>query len=794
MGQKLERLSEKDEDSLDNSDCSEQTGDTQQTEVAEQDEGKQQDDGSFVTPRGMGEISGISGSSLATGKAWEHTVTSPWTDPQSGQPIRPLGQKEHPLNTRTEWVGGVSRNTEKSKTVPRAKETRQTFGKKQGSENKAVACAGTTAMEKSATCNPTTEEDFVVLEKDETWTSPERENDIVLRHRINTEKPESLNKRGSKEDTPDICNDDNFVHPSKNTPREKGNEKKSRGNSDTLLMGADTHARTSPTVCFKREMGQRLAEVTGSRCQLKGAGCVGAGAQSETTGSGIAEGEQNLRDHTKEKVSTDIQQEHLSTLNKSKSQDKESHSSGFLAQRQQVDQSYQNRFAGAVYKRAKAGVTGIVSACTKKDDSQDVGKAANSITLLLQDNPPFTVEECDLIPSPPLPENGGCDGKIQVASLKKESELVCFSAVITPPPLTHVMPNRDTTMMKQLDTNAVSSTMAPDATSNKGESVTKEKPKIKGPPPPVPKKPKNPFIKLKTAQLMSTDVQRRGKEHLRSEERVKRRHTFHFNRDLPCSTLANQDMCLLWDEKGTYTVPANIRRLSADLSPWDHLSLRHMDDRYGDMIDFEYCVRMANLSPEEETQNLDMWQKRVFPERRTRSKWSPPPYAQKPSNPFETLPKPEVTAENEGERPNPASSGKKEIDPEVQPETVHTQVSDHNHVNYAYHRDISDRSTERDAGNGSEIGSYKPVAKIIREANQMQRHQAERGPEGSKAPVRVSEQSPSIKVSQMKNAFDVPKKSKERPAEVQQSPKKGKFLHIFYQTIYASNNVDFHLK
>lgn len=773
MGQKLERVSEKDEESLDNSDCSERTGDTQHTEIAEQDESKDRDGGSFATPRRIGEISGISGGSLATGNAGEHAVTSVCTDPQSGQPIRPLGKQDHPLNARTEWVGGISGTTEKSKTVPRAEEARQTSSERRGSGDKAAACAGTKAMEEqgnlkkseadfypniqskavTASCNPTTEEDFVVLEKDDSWMSPDGGNDIVLRHRIKTETPELPNKGGNKEDTSDTYN--NLVQFPKNTPQETGNEKKSRRNSDTLLVTDDTRARTLPTAGFKREMGQRLAEVTGSRCQLKG-------AQSETTGRGIAEGEQNLGDHAEENVSTHIQQVHQSTLNTPENQDKESHSSGFLAQRQQVDKKpYQNRFAGAVYKRAKAGVAGSACACTKKDGSQALGKAANSATPLLEDNPSFTVEECDSIP--PLPENEGCDGKVQVASLKKESELVCFSAVITPPLLTHVMPSRDTTMATQLNTNTVTSPTAPDATSSKDESVTKEKPKVKGPPPPVPKKPKNPFIKLKTAQLMSTDVQRRGKENVRSEERVKRRHTFHFNRDLPCSTPTNQDMCLLWDERGTYTVPANIRRLSADLSPWDHLSQRHMDDRCGDMIDFDYCVRIANLSPEEETQNLDMWQ------RWTRSKWSPPPVAKKPSNPSEMLHKPEVTAENETERPNSASLGKKEI---ALPERARAQVSDNNHVSYANHKYVSDHSS------GSDTGSYKPVAKLIRETNQMQRHQARVKPEGPKAQVRVTEQSPSVKVSQMKNAFDVPKKSKERPADVQQSPKKGQFFYI----------------
>lgn len=285
---------------------------------------------------------------------------------------------------------------------------------------------------------------------------------------------------------------------------------------------------------------------------------------------------------------------------------------------------------------------------------------------------------------------------------------------------------------------------------------------------------------MKTAQLMSTDVQKRGKDHLRSEERVKRRHTFHFNKDLPFNPPTNQDMCVLLDERGTYAMPTNKRPLSVDLSPWEHLSLGHMDDRYGDMIDFDYCVRMAHLSPEEDLQNLDMLQRRVFLERRSRFKSSPPPppppVAKKLPKIFtstETLCTPEVSPDNEIQRPKPACSGKREIYSEQPSERVGND-------NRGNRKDIIHYSGDRDAGSGSEAGSYKPVAEIIKETNQMQRHQTRVKPDIVKAPVRVAEQSPSVKVSQIKNAFDVPKKSKERPQEVQPPPKKGKkVVHVW---------------
>ncbi|KAM7369020.1 hypothetical protein PAMP_013319 [Pampus punctatissimus] len=869
MGQKLEKLSEKDEESLDNSDWSEQTEETQQSETAEQDESRDQDNGSFVTTQNFGGISGMSVSShLATGHTGEHTVTFARTDPQTGRPIRPLGQ-QHPLNTRGKWVGGdkerqsVTRTAEESKTVLSSKKIGQTsklpINKKRGSKNKAVVYTGTTAMEEqgsgkksetgcsksdpdtqirsqTASCSPCNEEDFVVLEKDEAWMPSDGENTTTFGNRIKTEDPQSSIKRRVKEDTA-TNGKNNFPQPSRNTLQETGYEKRSRGKLDTLLVTNDimeAQAGSSPGACFEREMGQHLHEVTGSRCQLKEVSRVGA-AHTETTGKGRAEREQNMNDRRKGQVS------YMSTKNNSgavKGMRKSSeYSENMLHEAAQliipqelgeeretestwepclqigdlslsesknrdmkaqvgVDQSHQSRFAGAVSKRAKAGT---LSLNTMKEDGQAHSlktQIPGSEVSQLQDKPSFSLEQCDLIP---LPGNESCDGQLQVANLKKESGLVCFSAVITPPPLTHLLPKRDTSGATQLITSTVNSQTTPEASPAScvpaEESIPKEKPKVKGPPPPVPKKPKNPFIKLKTVQLMSNDVQRRGKDYLHSEERAKRRHTFHFNKDPACNTLSNQDMCLLWDEKGTYTVPSNIRRLSVDLSPWEHLSPGHMDDQYHDMVDFDYCVRMAKLSPDEEPKNLDMLQRRVFLERRSRYKSSPPPVAKKTPNPFsstETLHTPEVTSDNEIQKTKPASLRKREIYPELLSERISSQVSSDDRCNYGNRKAVSDYRSNRDGVDGSEVGSYKPVSEIVKETNQMQRHQGRVNPEVSKAQVRVAEQSPSVKVSQIKNAFDVPKKSKERPPEVQQPPKKdmlrrvvrqSKFRHVFGQAL-----------
>lgn len=733
MGQKLERLSEKDEESQDNSDWSEQTGDTRLSETAEPEDGKHPDDGSSASRWGIGGIRGFSASSQATGQPGKLTVTSARTDPQTEQPIRPMGQQEHLLNTRGEWVGrgkeGISRTLWEFKRVLSFK-TKQISKERLSSEDRAVDWGGATAMGDrknqnistkdskmdpkglTASCNPSNEEDFVLLEKDEAWMSSQVES------KSKKEVGKSDNSLGNK-----------LPQPSRNSPQDRNNEAQHAESSDPV--GAC--AKSSPRDCFKREMGQHLAEVTGSRCRLKEVSHV---ACSETTGTGRGTAE------TEGTIAARVKQEPTLTQSDPKDQ-------------QRLDP--ENKFAGVVSRRAKSGVSGFLSNA-KQDDRQSRPPRNPSLAPQLQDGHSFVLEQCEDMPCPPL--TGNTDGKVHVACLKKESELVCFSAVVTPPPSTHLLPKRDTAMAKVTSASSGSS----------DDLMLTEKPKVKGPPPPVPKKPKNPFIKLKTAQLKSNDVQRRDKDYPRSEERVKRRHTFHFNKDLPCSNPTNQDMCVLWDERGTYAMPANIRRLSADVTAWDRLSSRHIDDQYGDVVDFEYCERMADLSPGEEPRNLDMLQRRAFLDRRSKRKWSSPPVNTLAST--ETVPIPENAPDNESQSLTAALSDQKETSTGLLSEKVQIQVSKVNHSDYG--RPKENTNHNQDAGRDSEVGSYKPVAKIVNETNQMQRQLSRVRPEAAKVPVRLAEQAQGVTVSQMKNTFDIPRKCKERPADVQPPPKKGK--------------------
>ncbi|XP_072311558.1 uncharacterized protein coro1cb isoform X2 [Eucyclogobius newberryi] len=576
-------------------------------------------------------------------------------------------------------------------------------------------------------------EDFVVLERADTWVSTNGENAAVQSDRTQLLSQDATSRAKTRRTSTD-------------------------------------RVETSAESCAGSELGPHLDEATGGRCHRKAFSPVGA-ANTEPTGRG-AEGAADRgagairtapipksRGLSKRIVrrKTNDECEIIPCEPPVKSETQKEADGG------RPNYKEMSRFAGAVSRRAGARSPG-----SKKEDNQsdaNTSKPSSSGMPQQQGDPALLLEQCEAISDAQC-----CNGIKEVASYKKESEFVCFSAVITPPPPTRVMPEKE------------SGTITSESGENVAVSVSNEKPKVKGPPPPVPKKPKNPFMKLKTAQLMSTDVPKRGKEHLRSKEKVKRRHTFHFNKVLlGHKPPHNQDMCQLWDERGTYFIPTSVRRLSVDLSPWEELS--HVEDQDRGGINFDYCERISDLSPEEEPRNLDMLQRRVFLERRSRYKSPPSSVAKKPVNicpSSEPLEVPETSPDREIVR---VDSVRRE---QINLQAKHSQASQDDSKDVTVHGD--DRCVRT-----SDVGSYKPVAEIVKETNKIQRHSSLRTKtEVPKAPIAVSDQSSSVNVSQMKSTFDIPKKSKERPQEVLASPKKdmlrrvvrqSKFRHVFGQAV-----------
>ncbi|XP_034048910.1 uncharacterized protein LOC117530085 [Thalassophryne amazonica] len=806
MGQKLEKTSEKEqEESRDGSDWTEQAGNTQRTETNAQNESTHQcgdNLGGFATIQRTGAISQRSIRCLPAGHEGKLA-----TDPQTEQPIRNLAQCDPPLYNRRKRVGGgsqscgVSRSAEEPKTVQTPKETRQPsefcLGVHRASETEATDMEqrhgkkyqiSVSNLGLTASCDPANEEDFVVLEKDDTWLTSNGRGKLPFGNMVKSENLQTSVAKGLKENSSVAIDDEKPHHPYSNPPEEKVNERQICSKTDM------TDSVAAHTACFGIEMAQRFPEVTGSRCHLKGVSCVGA-ACTATTGRGKTARQQSLNGCGMGRVSPNIPQEHWSK-----------HNTGSIKRMRCAD-GLENVFDEEVQ---------LIM--------QEVPDDEEELTRKMKANGEFHLEKMD----PSLSEPGnqdkenqnsqfnehrtqhdnrlagsvsdrtkgvvsgheGCDEKIQTASLKKDSKLVCFSAVNTKPSLTRAFPKEDTSTETQLSTvtSQPVTEVNPESCVPLKDSVPKDKVKVKGPPPPVPKKPKKTFIKLKMAKL-STDAHRRGKDQLHSEEKVQRSHTFHFNKDTPYNTPSNMDMFLLLDNRGAYAKKSNIRQMSADPELWQHLPLGQADDQHKDMIDFDFCGRLAELSPDDETKNLDMLQKRLFLEKRRRYKGSPPPVPKKPHKSFastERILDPEVTSENEIQRPKLGFSGTSEPEPQQMFDKAEAKVIHSDHNKYGNHKNITGHDSDSDTENSSPLVCYKPVAAIIRETNQIQRHHGRIKVEGARAQDRVFEKNPSISVSQMKNAFDVPKKSTERPTEVKAPPKKGKDFELWkHQNIHA---------
>ena len=364
--------------------------------------------------------------------------------------------------------------------------------------------------------------------------------------------------------------------------------------------------------------------------------------------------------------------------------------------------------------------------------------------------------------------------------MKKEGHIVVFSAMVTEPPSVHEL--RPTLV----DKNGLVITPVDADTSLDSQDEIREKARAKGPPPPVPKKPKNSLIKLRMAQLNTSEVKRRGRSHADKDEKVKRRHTVDFNTGMaPRDVVTNQDMALFWDDMGTYTMPSDAQRQSIDChpEPGRRQRLRKINDKFRDMINFDYCSRMEKLSPDCELRNIDMLQKEMLEDRWQRDDGSPSPpprparrAPRRPLTPPETPTHPEPTEDEEAPPSRlPVVSGRRGVEPEPGRDVPQVQRSRDRR------RTVEGIVPPRvDAEPEDKGSSYKPVAELIKETNQL--HQGRRRPGGSRPdgggrpPPAVAEHSQSTKVSQMKDTFDVPKKPKrpvERPSEVNPPQKKG---------------------
>uniref|UniRef100_A0A4W5N144 Coronin n=1 Tax=Hucho hucho TaxID=62062 RepID=A0A4W5N144_9TELE len=437
-----------------------------------------------------------------------------------------------------------------------------------------------------------------------------------------------------------------------------------------------------------------------------------------------------------------------------------------------------------------------------------------------------SLEQCNVIPSPPLsvPTLEDSDGQRKVVPMQREREPVCYTHVTTPPPITHLLPERETeSAVPTQHNNSMDFTQPEDRTTGASidPSVPGERPKPKGPPPPVPKKPQNPF-KIPAAKTRSMDEQKKGDDYHHKEEKKKRRQPHQVSKGNACDT-ASRDMCVLWDDTGSaYTVPSNMYTPdhfdSMDDFPQQQRAPTR-EEKYRNIIDFDAWARMVKLAAaEEKPKQLDMLDGRPFLEKQAKLKGPPPPVPKKPQKPFvplETVPISEdITWPSDDEEIRELELALcermedevEDDDPEPQPDTVSTDVRRKNLGDHRIHSGLGERS-DRESVAELETETYRPVAEETNQMHQRIRHAHQTERLTAKSIIRHAERTEpllaksidgavdlgqSLKVSQMKKAFDVTKKPAEKPPETKPEPKKdmfrrvvraSKFRHVFGQAL-----------
>ncbi|XP_043095790.1 coronin-1C-A isoform X1 [Puntigrus tetrazona] len=304
-----------------------------------------------------------------------------------------------------------------------------------------------------------------------------------------------------------------------------------------------------------------------------------------------------------------------------------------------------------------------------------------------------------------------------------------------------------------------------------------KKAKIKGPPPPVPKKPKNPFKKAsgrKESAPHSTDEPSKYSDLLLKNIKMGRMQAAlqpveDFNTHVSCLDMSPYCM------ESPFYMCMSLEPEAADiprycLVPYDETVAPDCDD-------------LIETVDDEELKEMDMTQLRPLLKRKAKMKGPPPPVPKKPQNPF---------ANTDTEK-NKAS---KDSDLENAELTLKSGRRD----SECYLMDVDDEDDSKPTADPtryphgssdseeSELSRYRPVSELINKTQEKVIHHSRTNVTKARPDVTVGSQS--LKVSQMKTAFDVQTSS--HKMERRSSPKKemirrvvrqSKFRHVFGQAV-----------
>uniref|UniRef100_A0A8C1ICC8 Coronin n=1 Tax=Cyprinus carpio TaxID=7962 RepID=A0A8C1ICC8_CYPCA len=385
---------------------------------------------------------------------------------------------------------------------------------------------------------------------------------------------------------------------------------------------------------------------------------------------------------------------------------------------------------------------------------------------------------------------GDAERVTQVASLQREKEPLYFTAVITPPLQIHTFPDQEARKSSDVShlyvPHAEIQSMISDILP--ADAQTEKKAKIKGAPPPVPKKPKNPFKKAagrKESASHSTDEPSKYSDLLLRNIKMGRRQEAlesveDFNMDPSCLDMSPYYtespfyMCMSLDPEA-----ADIPRYY--LAPYDEIVAPDCDNLIGTLDD-------------KELKEMDMSQLRPLLKKRAKIKGPPPPVPNKPQNPFAKTDTEKNQASKDSDLENvdqPLKYGRCdsesymmdiEDEEDLEPTAVPTRYP---------HTACRIPSSDSSASEENEMSRYRPVSELIRDSNKIQEkviHHSRTNIMEARPDVTVGSQS--LKVSQMKRAFDVQTSS--HKMERRSSPKKemirrvvrqSKFRHVFGQAV-----------
>ncbi|XP_016387396.1 uncharacterized protein LOC107723343 isoform X1 [Sinocyclocheilus rhinocerous] len=379
---------------------------------------------------------------------------------------------------------------------------------------------------------------------------------------------------------------------------------------------------------------------------------------------------------------------------------------------------------------------------------------------------------------------GDAERVAQTASLQQEKEPLYFTAEITPPLQIHAFPDQEARKSSDVShlyvPHAEKQSMIPD--------ILPTDAKIKGPPPPVPKKPKNPFKKAvgrKESACHSTEVPSKYSDLLLRNIQMDRRQAAlqsaeDFNMHASCL-----DMSPYYIESPFYMC-MSLEPEVADIPRYDLVP-------YDETVAPD-CDNLIETVDDKELKEMDMSQLRPLLKKKAKIKGPPPPVPKKPQNPFAKTDTEKNQASKDSDLENveqPLKYGRRDsecyvMDMEDEEDSKPTAVP----TRYPYAA-CRIPSSDSSASEENELSRYRPVSELIRDSNKIQEkviHHSRTNIMKARPDVTVGSQS--LKVSQMKTAFDAQTSS--HKMERRSSPKKemirrvvrqSKFRHVFGQAV-----------